>query len=92
MAVEQTDWIVDAAEMDPQGSTDGHHDETREISDATAQCDPTVEIPPAEQQVDEPPDGGYGWVCVLCVFLINGHTWGINSVSPSITGRQQSKY
>ena len=29
--------------------------------------------------VDEPPDGGYGWVCVACCFLINAHTWGINS-------------
>lgn len=26
-----------------------------------------------------PPDGGYGWVCVLCNALINAHTWGINS-------------
>lgn len=25
-------------------------------------------------------DGGYGWVCVVCVFLVNAHTWGINSV------------
>ncbi|RAL01011.1 MCT family MFS transporter [Aspergillus ibericus CBS 121593] len=25
------------------------------------------------------PDGGYGWVCVACVFWINAHTWGINS-------------
>lgn len=31
--------------------------------------------------VDVPPNGGYGWVCVACVFLINAHTWGINSVS-----------
>ena len=29
--------------------------------------------------VDVPPDGGYGWVVVICCFLINGHTWGINS-------------
>ncbi|KAI9839961.1 MAG: hypothetical protein M1819_000153 [Sarea resinae] len=28
---------------------------------------------------DSPPNGGYGWVCVACVFLINAHTWGINS-------------
>ena len=28
-----------------------------------------------------PPDGGYGWVCVVCVFLINAHTWGLNFVS-----------
>ncbi|OJD29701.1 mfs transporter [Diplodia corticola] len=26
-----------------------------------------------------PPDGGYGWVCVACVVLINAHTWGVNS-------------
>lgn len=32
-------------------------------------------------QLDVPPDGGYGWVCVACVFWINAHTWGINSVS-----------
>ncbi|KAJ9251065.1 hypothetical protein DTO207G8_5618 [Paecilomyces variotii] len=28
---------------------------------------------------DVPPDGGYGWVCVACVFWINAHTWGVNS-------------
>lgn len=28
---------------------------------------------------DIPPDGGYGWVCTVCVCLINAHTWGINS-------------
>lgn len=26
------------------------------------------------------PEGGYGWVCVVCTFLMNAHTWGINSV------------
>lgn len=31
-------------------------------------------------QEDIPPDGGYGWVCTACVFLINAHTWGVNSV------------
>ena len=25
----------------------------------------------------EPPDGGYGWVCLAGVFFINGFTWGI---------------
>lgn len=29
---------------------------------------------------DVPPDGGYGWVCTVCVFLINANTWGVNSV------------
>lgn len=27
------------------------------------------------------PNGGYGWICALSSFLINAHTWGINSVS-----------
>ncbi len=35
--------------------------------------------PEKKADVDVPPDGGYGWVCVVCVALINGHTWGINS-------------
>lgn len=26
------------------------------------------------------PDGGYGWVCVACVFAINGFTWGVVAV------------
>ncbi|CAK4021049.1 related to MFS transporter (Mch2) [Lecanosticta acicola] len=28
---------------------------------------------------DVPPDGGYGWIVTACVFLINAHTWGVNS-------------
>ncbi|GIZ44841.1 hypothetical protein CKM354_000802700 [Cercospora kikuchii] len=28
---------------------------------------------------DVPPDGGYGWICTLCVCLINAHTWGVNA-------------
>lgn len=30
---------------------------------------------------DVPPDGGYGWICTACVFMINAHTWGLNAVS-----------
>lgn len=29
-------------------------------------------------------DGGYGWICVLAVALINAHTWGIVTVRPQI--------
>ncbi|CUS23794.1 LAQU0S12e00166g1_1 [Lachancea quebecensis] len=28
---------------------------------------------------EDPPDGGYGWVCCLCVTLIMFSTWGANS-------------
>ena len=50
-------------------------------SDSEAVIASPVEHPAVEEQaeVDEPPDGGYGWVCVACSFLINAHTWGINS-------------
>ena len=42
---------------------------------------PGMDQPQVEEkiEVDEPPDGGYGWVCVICTFAINAHTWGINS-------------
>ncbi|KAI9655396.1 MAG: hypothetical protein M1821_005544 [Bathelium mastoideum] len=35
--------------------------------------------PLVEDKSNEPPDGGYGWVCVACAFCINAHTWGLNS-------------
>lgn len=31
-----------------------------------------------------PPDSGYGWVCVVCVFMVNAHTWGLNFVSDTL--------
>lgn len=34
---------------------------------------------PQQSPVQPPPNGGYGWICTLCVALINAHTWGINS-------------
>jgi MFS family permease len=33
----------------------------------------------AEPDRSPPPNGGYGWVCTVCVAFINAHTWGINS-------------
>ncbi|KAL1903428.1 hypothetical protein Sste5346_000054 [Sporothrix stenoceras] len=35
--------------------------------------------PPTEAPVEEFKEGGYGWVVVLAVFLLNAHTWGLNS-------------
>ncbi|CAA9958550.1 mfs transporter [Pyrenophora teres f. maculata] len=32
-----------------------------------------------ERKVDVPPNGGYGWVCIAAVAIINAHTWGLNS-------------
>ncbi|MCJ1284779.1 Tubulin beta chain (Beta tubulin) [Xylographa opegraphella] len=31
------------------------------------------------ERPDIPPDGGYGWVCVVAVACVNAHTWGLNS-------------
>lgn len=36
-------------------------------------------IPEANAFEDIPPNGGYGWVCTFCSFLITVHTWGINA-------------
>ena len=36
--------------------------------------------PNVSNREDVPPDGGYGWICTVCFFLINAHTWGVNSV------------
>lgn len=41
-------------------------------------------------QEDIPPDGGYGWVVTACVFIINAHTWGINSVRTEPPIQKQS--
>lgn len=47
----------------------------------TTIAEPGADQPRVEEkiEVDEPPDGGFGWVCVWCTLFINAHTWGINS-------------
>lgn len=49
------------------------------VEDGPVTTDTEQARPPTPTEVD----GGYGWVCVVCVFLINAHTWGINSVRPA---------
>jgi hypothetical protein len=36
-------------------------------------------------------NGGYGWVCVACVFWLNAHTWGINSVGKTLQQHSHSR-
>jgi len=67
----------------------GHAHETRADSSASIAVEKNVDLEDRDQiqeeeakPVDVPPDGEYGWVYVACVFLINAHTWGVNSVSP----------
>ncbi|KAK5050435.1 hypothetical protein LTR84_003716 [Exophiala bonariae] len=30
-----------------------------------------------ERVPPEPPDGGYGWICLICCFAVNCFTWGV---------------
>ena len=39
-----------------------------------------------------PPDGGYGWVCVLACFLVNFATWGVVAVRLYSNRRGRSSY
>ncbi|ELR02391.1 hypothetical protein GMDG_05449 [Pseudogymnoascus destructans 20631-21] len=40
---------------------------------------PTIDSPSGTADIEPPPDGGYGWVCVLSCFLINAFSWGVVS-------------
>lgn len=41
--------------------------------------------------IEPQPDGGYGWLCVLGQFLVNGFTWGVAAVSPPMPAAQCTK-
>ncbi|CAG8367748.1 unnamed protein product [Penicillium salamii] len=57
-----------------------HQDDLdRESARQEQKLHPRSVTPDEKYERDVPPDGGYGWVCVACVFWINAHTWGINS-------------
>ncbi|KFY57751.1 hypothetical protein V497_05302 [Pseudogymnoascus sp. VKM F-4516 (FW-969)] len=57
----------------PPGSSET--DTEKAAAEAPVGLAPLADLPVP----DVCPDGGYGWVVVACVFLINAHTWGINS-------------
>ncbi|KAH6719004.1 MFS transporter-like protein [Leptodontidium sp. MPI-SDFR-AT-0119] len=65
--------------IDPERQVASQRNES--LSEKTIIPDEPEELRPSDVQKpdDVPPDGGYGWVVVACVSLINGHTWGINS-------------
>lgn len=55
-------------------------DESETTPTAAPDAEPQAEQEPETGRSDsQPPNGGYGWVCTICVALINAHTWGINS-------------
>jgi len=62
-----------AASATSATSDDSNNAEVEKEAEQTLQPTTTT------QSQDVPPDGGYGWVCVAAVFMINAHTWGINS-------------
>lgn len=51
--------------------------------DATC-ATPTTDESTITADIEPPPDGGYGWVCVLSCFLINAFSWGVVSVRPPL--------
>lgn len=67
-------------ELQPRhGRSDPPPETITELTDVPPQNAVSVEEPP--------PNGGYAWVCTACCFMINAHTWGLNSVSlPSYIG------
>jgi hypothetical protein len=51
--------------------------------DAREEKNPNTPVLPTGREIAQEdlfPNGGYGWVCVFCVFWINVCTWGISSV------------
>ena len=69
------------------GQVDVSHSPQRQSPTSSGDSERTIAAVDEEQvegqlpkAVDEPPNGGYGWVCVGCAFAINAHTWGLNSV------------
>ncbi|KAL2760043.1 hypothetical protein ACRALDRAFT_2038769 [Sodiomyces alcalophilus JCM 7366] len=63
-------------------AVDAKHEKTecsQEPLPETPQTDRDSGSASSADTVEEFKEGGYGWVVVLCVFLINAHTWGLNS-------------
>lgn len=58
-------------------NTAGRDTSTDHADQQPASKDPQTSTTPPEPE--PAPNGGYGWVCTICVGTINAHTWGLNS-------------
>ncbi|KAI9710989.1 MAG: hypothetical protein M1820_002427 [Bogoriella megaspora] len=78
-----TDESLRSLEQDQiEKETNGHILADSSPRRASESLETEIDLPPSPQvddNPDEPPNGGYGWVCVACAFWINAHTWGLNS-------------
>ena len=50
---------------------ENQHDTLSSSKRTAAVLDEEQSVVAGERKPDEPPDGGYGWVCVICCCLIN---------------------
>lgn len=68
-----------------QGRMSGSCNVDQDIQTFTVKLTGATDARDEEIQLDfcaeEDTDRWYGWVCVAAVFIINAHSWGINTVS-----------
>ncbi|KAI1676102.1 MFS-1 domain containing protein [Pyrenophora tritici-repentis] len=69
---------IPSERRDQEEELPGYTKDEQVIIDGTQERTPVNEAI-EERKVDVPPNGGYGWVCIAAVAIINAHTWGLNS-------------